>query len=179
MRYDVVELSRIGNAVPGPETFGPGKVVICQNGRTLRAAWDEEGLVLKDTFLAGLVRDVDHPLARHPRAIVGLLGTRAVHFFYSHVFLGGHVGGGYLHFLRSFLVDVPIGKWTTPQALQVEELVRELERGTDAAAEERIEGIASRALGLGKSEQAAIAAWADGDANWLARERVRPPAPHA
>jgi|GEM_PF-1374594 len=177
IRYDEEELSKIGNAVPGPEAFGAGKVVICQNGRTLRAAWDADGYVLKDTFLAGLVREADHPLTRHPRAIVGLLATRAVHFFYSHVFHGGHVGGGYLHFLRSFLIDVPIGTWTEAQARDVEGLVGTLERGPDVAAEERIEEITSKALGLGESEIAAIAAWAAADANWTARDRIRQMSP--
>lgn len=175
IRYDVEELSRIGNAVPGPETYAAGKVVICQNGRTLRAAWDADGYVLKDTFLAGLVREAHHALARHPRAIVGLLGTRAVHFFYSHVFLGGHVGGGYLHFLRSFLIDVPTGTWTEEQARDVEELVRGLEQGPDTDAEERIERIVADALGLEEAESAAIAAWASTDPNWMARDRVKPP----
>ena len=177
IRYDEEELSRVGNAVPGPETYAVGKLVICQNGRTLRAAWDADGYVLKDTFLAGLVRETDHVLARHPRAIVGLLATRAVHFFYSHVFLGGHVGGGYLHFLRSFLVAVPIGTWADEQAREVQELVRGIEQGPDAEAEERIEAIASEALGLEEAESAAIAAWAATDPNWTARERVRPPKP--
>lgn len=175
IRYDEEELSRVGNPVPGPDTFRAGKVVICQNGRTIRAAWDAVGYVLKDTFLSGLVREADHALSRHPRAIVGLLGTRVVHFYYSHVFHGGHVAGGYLHFLRSFLVDVPIGGWTDAQAREVEVLVERIEQGPDEEAESGIEAIASRALGLTEDEHAAIAAWADQDPNWIARDRIRPP----
>jgi hypothetical protein len=123
--YDEERLAGEHNHVPGVALFEQPKVVICQNGRTLRAAWDEEGFVLKDTFLCGMVRDRDHPLCRHPRALVGLLCSRAAHFFYSHVFFGGHVNGGYLHFLRQFLVDLPLGRWTDALAGEADAMVRD------------------------------------------------------
>ena len=81
----------------------------------------------------------------------GLLCSRAIHFFYSHVFYGGHVNGGYLHFLRSFLVDIPLGAWTDVAAGEVEALVRQREAaGAEQweALEERIEALVSAALGL-------------------------------
>jgi hypothetical protein len=49
--YDPERLRADGNPLPDPRLFDPPKVVICQNGRTLRAAFDTGGLVLKDTFL--------------------------------------------------------------------------------------------------------------------------------
>src|SRR5207249_4492685 len=95
----------------------------------------------------------------------------------SHVFYGGHVNGGYLHFLRSFLVDIPLGQWTEPQAAEVDRLVRlreaEGSAAGQAALEEAIEAHVAEALGLGEDEQVAIGAWAGGDPNWQARERVR------
>src|SRR5262249_60443774 len=111
----------------------------CQNGRTLRAAYDGQGYVLKDTFLCGLVPELDHPLCRNPRALVGLLCSRASHFFYSHVFYGGHVNGGYLHFLRSFLVDIPVGTWSDDVAEEVAALVRQCERTAAADLREGLE----------------------------------------
>src|SRR5207247_5774036 len=123
-----------------------------QNGRTLRAAYDEGGHVLKDTFLCGVIRERDHPLSRHPRALVGLLCSRAIHFFYSHVFYGGHVNGGYLHFLRSFLVDIPLGVWTEETARAVAERVERREQATWSEEREAVEGemeaLASEELGL-------------------------------
>lgn len=167
------------NNVPPIHLFERPKIVICQNGRTLRAAFDDHGFVLKDTFLCGALRPVAHPLCEHPPALAGLLCSRAVHFFYSHVFYGGHVNSGYLHFLKSFLVDVPIGGWTSSLAAEVGELVQQRQRalpGDGEIWEEQIEKLVSRALGLTPDEEAAIADWANSEPNWLARERVRGPA---
>jgi hypothetical protein len=180
IRYAAAELQAEKNPLPHPALFEQPKIALCQNGRTLRAAYDEQGFVLKDTFLCGVPREGDHPLCRHPRALVGLLCSRTVHFFYSHVFYGGHVNGGYLHFLRSFLVDVPLGHWTDAAAGEVAGLVRQREAATrpgeQQALEEQIETRVAEALGLSAAEQAAIADWAAGDGNWQARERVRGPA---
>jgi hypothetical protein len=181
IRYDAAELQSRKNPLPDLSLFERPKVAICQNGRTLRAAYDDQGFVLKDTFLCGSIREADHPLCRHPRAIVGLLCSRATHFFYAHVFYGGHVNGGYLHFLGSFLVDIPIGTWTEHAADTAAELVRRRETAPSAeeggALEEQIETLVAEALGLTELEQTAIAEWAAKDSNWQARERVRPPHP--
>jgi hypothetical protein len=179
IRYAAAELQAQQNPLPDLRLFERPKIVICQNGRTLRAAYDDQGFVLKDTFLCGTIREKDHPLCRNPRAMVGLLCSRAVHFFYSHVFYGGHVNGGYLHFLRSFLVDIPVGTWTQGAAEAVAVLVRDRETAMEVSLreelEERIERYISEALGLAPAEQAAIAEWVAVDANWQARERVRGP----
>lgn len=176
--YDEARLRAERNPVPPAELFRRPKVAICQNGRTLRAAYEESGAILKDTLLCGLPMG-EHPLGRRPRALVGLLCSRAVHFFYSHVFFGGHVNGGYLHFLRSFLDDVPVGEWTDARAAGVAERVRLRERAAGGEAldlEREIERDVEAALGLSPEETAAVAAWAAGDPNWTARERIRRPA---
>jgi hypothetical protein len=183
IRYDTAELQARKNPLPDLSLFERPKIVICQNGRTLRAAYDDQGYVLKDTFLCGSIREIDHPLCRHPRAIVGLLCSRAAHFFYAHVFYGGHVNGGYLHFLRSFLVDIPVGAWTAELAGEVAALVNRRESAGTAeeqeTLEQQIETLVCTALGLPGEEQAAIAEWATQDANWQARERVRGPGSRA
>jgi hypothetical protein len=179
IRYDTGALRAERNPLPDLGMFERPKVVICQNGRTLRAAFDEQGYVLKDTFLCGAIREAAHPLCRQPRAIVGLLCSRAVHFFYAHVFYGGHVNGGYLHFLRSFLVDIPVGNWSDERAAEVAGLVRQREEAGSLeeclALEGRIEARVSEALGLSAEQRQAIADWAAADPNWQARERVRAP----
>jgi len=175
--YDEERLRFERNCVPDVRIFEQPKIVICQNGRTLRAAYDENGFVLKDTFLCGTTRQGESPLCRYPRAVVGLLCSRAVHFFYSHVFYGGHVSGGYLHFLRSFLVDIPLGHWTEGMAQEVDDLVRSLEVCSDDASrhvlEARVEELVSQALGLDNQERESISTWADTDYNWIRRGRVR------
>jgi hypothetical protein len=177
--YDGETLRAEGNPLPHEGLFFRPKVVICQNGRTLRAAWDPGRYALKDTFLCGLPRAAPHAPARRPRALIGLLCSRAVHFYYSHVFHGGHVNDGYLHFLRSFLADVPLGAWTEAAAAEVETLValREQEDapGEQARLEEAIEEHVGAALGLTSAEREAVRAWCEADRNWQRRERVRPP----
>jgi hypothetical protein len=176
--YDPERLRADGNPLPSPLMFERPKLIICQNGRTLRAAYDEAGFVLKDTFLCGLPRESPHPLARRPRALLGLLCSRAVHFFYAHVFHGGHVNGGYLHFLRSFLVDIPLGAWTHPSAEAVATLVRQREEAFSLEdrrrLEEEIERRVEAAFGLTREQREAIRVWAAADPNWTARDRTRP-----
>lgn len=175
--YDEAGLRREGNHVPPLAMFQQPKIAICQNARTLRAALEDTGAVLKDTFLCGLPHG-DSALARHPRALVGLLCSRAVHFFYSHVFYGGHVNGGYLHFLRSFLEDVPSGEWTEHAARETAELVRQRESAPQSdfeALEEEMERRVSVALGINRQESETIREWAAADPNWRARDRFRVP----
>lgn len=177
MDYDTERLRRDGNPLPDPALFEPPKVIICQNGRTLRAAYDEAGYVLKDTLLCGLPLQGSGPLSAHPRALVGLLCSRAAHFFYSHVFHGGHVNGGYLHFLRSFLVDVPLGHWIEAAAREAERLVRLRERASapeeQRELEEGIEALVEDAFQLPPEHRAALREWAQADGNWTMRDRVR------
>jgi hypothetical protein len=89
------------------------------------------------------------------------------------------VAGGYLHFLRSFLVDVPVGRWSEEQAAQTARLVAKREAARTSAErealEEEIETHVTAALRLTTEEQAAICDWAAEDENWQARERVRGP----
>lgn len=174
--YDRDALRADGNVLPDAEMFDRTKVAICQNGRTLRAAFDADGYVLKDTFLCGLPRESAHPLADHPRALVGLLCSRVIHFFYSHVFYGGHVNGGYLHFLRSFLVDVPLGRWEAEAARETARAVAAVERASPdqrGSLIEEVERWVEEAFGFSAEERAAIRAWAEEDENWAARDRVR------
>jgi hypothetical protein len=175
--YDRERLARDGNPLPPVELFERPKIAICQNGRTLRAAYDESGAVLKDIFLCGCLREVEHPLVRHPRALVGLLCSGTAHFFYSHVFHGGHVNGGYLHFLQSFLNDMPLGEWTEATASEVAAHVLALEGELSALERERreqaIEVRVEVALGVPAVSRGAVRTWLKEDANWQARERIR------
>lgn len=176
INYDEEALRQERNPLPDAGLFEQPKIAICQNSRTLRAAYDPGDYVLKDTFLCGIPLTTDHPLNRHPRALVGLLCSRAVHFFYSHVFYGGHVGGGYLHFLRSFLIDIPLGEWTPDAATELAALVREREAAeptVSEALEERMEMLVQEALHLDGGAAAQIRRWCEADENWQARGRVR------
>lgn len=175
--YDAEALRAEQNQLPPLDLFQRPKIAICQNGRTLRAAFEEDGLVLKDTLLSGVLRATEHPLVAHPRALVALLSSRLVHFYYSHVFHGGHMNGGYLHFLRSFLDDIPLGNWTETMAATADDLVRRMEALTPGAEaqslEAEIEELVALAFGLDAPQSEALREWAAADENWQARDRIR------
>lgn len=174
--YDEELLRTLKNPLPDELMFRRPKIVICQNSRTLRAAYDSSGLVLKDTFLCGLPKEFDHPLSRCPRALVGILCSSLIHFFYSHVFFGGHVNGGYLHFLQNFLYEVPLGRWDAESAGELERLViaRELAPASEhAALEDEIEHHVATAFEVSSEEHAEVRNWCALDSNWPLRDRVR------
>jgi len=176
IRYATDELRELGNSLPPETIFAPPKLVLCQNARTLRVALDEEGLILKDTLLCGRLRDQEHPLCRRPRALVGLLSSQAIHFLYSHLFEGGHVGAGYLHFLSGPVGELPVGRWDPERVEAVAELAARRETadpGEWDALEAAMEQHVAAALGLEAHHRAAIAGWAAADTNWQGRERVR------
>ena len=124
--YDEERARADHNQLPPSSLFQRPKIAICQNALRLRAAWDEQGFALKDTFILGIPKQGEHPLCQHPEAIVALLNADLVHSFYSQVFHGGHVGGGYLHFLAPYMEDIPLGRWTIEQAQAAAGLVRAL-----------------------------------------------------
>lgn len=175
--YDTERLREESNPLPPEPIFHGPKIAICQNGRSLRAALDQEGFILKDTLLCGVPRAGDHPLLANPHALVGVLCSRTTHFFYSHIFHGGHVNGGYLHFLRSFLNDVPTGQWSDTSAAALAEVVRRREALAPGPAAEELEAAAERlveaAFGLSEAQRIEIAGWAETDENWRARDRTR------
>ena len=75
--------------------------------------------------------------------------------------------------------EAGIGKTALAEALAAEAaaLVGEREQARPAEQpelEERLEGLVSRALGLSGEEREAVLQWCSRDANWEARERVRP-----
>ena len=177
--YDEDRLRKEGNALPKLSLFSQPKIAICQNGRTIRAAFDDHGYIFKDTFLCGIPRYNDSPLSHYPRAIVGILNSKVAHFFYSHVFYGGHVNGGYLHFLNTFLIDIPMGDWTSDTAMQIELLVRRREfaerEEEQLEIEMSIEHIVRRTFGLSPSEEELLESWIKNDENWQMKDRIRRP----
>ncbi len=173
--YDEVRLKADGNQVPALSLFTRPKIILCQNGRTLRAAYDDSGVVLKDTFLCGVPIPEGGPLGQHPRALVGLLNSALLHFFYAHVFYGGHVGGGYLHFLNTFLADLPTGHWTPETAAALAELVRRREQHADEELDAAIERMVADAFNLTRDETEALEHWLADDENWRLRVRLRAP----
>ncbi len=103
--YDTERAKNEGNPLPPLELFEKPKLVICQNARRARCAIDENGYVLKDTFLAGILeREKDGLL----EWLCLVLNSDVVHYVYEHLYGGTRKGGGYLHFLSRYLSPLPV-----------------------------------------------------------------------
>ncbi len=106
--YDEARAREVGNAFPAIALFDAPKVVVAQNARRCRAALDRSGLVLKDTFLLVRPRDGQDDEERGLEWLVWVLQSDVFHVLYAQLFAGTRKGGGYLHFLGSYLASVPI-----------------------------------------------------------------------
>ncbi len=174
--YDEARARADSNPLPPLSLFTPPKIIICQNGRTLRAAYDEAGYVLKDTFFVARPLDPGSPMGAFPRAVVGLLCSPYIHFLYSHLFHGSRVGSGYLHFLVAFLQQLPAGEWGVGEAARAAELVRVLESDPSApGVEAELNDLVANCLGLTPADRTAAARWCRMDPNWLRRDRIPQP----
>ena len=100
-----------------------------------------------------------------------------MHFCYSHLFYGGHVNGGYLHFLKAYLVDIPLGDWCTEAASEVARLVRQREQATvpteQCQLEQEIDRYVGLAFGVSPTEAELLQRWIAEDDNWQFRDRIR------
>lgn len=104
--YDVERAKDAHNGLPPIAVFDEPHVVIPQNARRPRAALDRAGHVLKDTFLAGVLRENADP-AWLPWLTV-VLNSAFGHHLYEALFGGTRKGGGYLQLLGSYLHGLPI-----------------------------------------------------------------------
>jgi len=174
--YDQEAARGAGNALPDPALFDRPKVVLCQNARVARAAYDPDGLVLKDTYLAIVPKEGGHALQRSPRALVAVLNSLLSHFLYAHLFHGSHVGGGYLHFLRSFVNDLRLGDWDASAAATAAARVRALEAldpGPEIDADDTALGaLVAERFGLSPDEISALLRWGEQNPLWQTRHRV-------
>jgi tRNA1(Val) A37 N6-methylase TrmN6 len=140
--YDEERARRDRNTLPPVELFVQPKVAICQNARRCRAAVDLDGHVLKDTFLLATVRPGIEIEFLYWLSIV--LHSRLFHICYD-VFNGGtRKGGGYLHFLGSYLLNFPFPP--PPAGFSPSTLYRRLLEG-DAGMTD-IENIVGEAYGV-------------------------------
>ncbi|MHB9025189.1 MAG: Eco57I restriction-modification methylase domain-containing protein [Armatimonadota bacterium] len=101
--YDEARAKELGNPLPPRELFAGPKIVLAQNARRIVATLDREGYACKDTFLIGRQRD-GVPL----EYLLGVLNSALMSYIYSVLFRATHVGGGYLHYLATYLNDLPI-----------------------------------------------------------------------
>lgn len=105
--YDEARARADGNPLPPLALFEGPKVVVPQNLRRMRAALDETGLVLKDTFLAIRPREAARAEVWLPWVVL-VLNSAFFQHLYEGVYGGTRKGGGYLQVLGSYLHPLPL-----------------------------------------------------------------------
>jgi type I restriction-modification system DNA methylase subunit len=107
--YDVEKAKRMNNPLPPIEIFETPKLIIRQNAKRLSVAIDYKGKwVLKDVYFSGLLTQKAKNENVSLEYIAAILNSKLMNYYYSILFKGGHVNGGYLHFLVSYLNVLPI-----------------------------------------------------------------------
>lgn len=155
--YDEDRARRDKNSLPPRSLFEGERIVVCQNARRLRAAFTDQGYAYKDTFLLGIPQIAGGILGRYPRALVALLNSDLAHFFYATVFYGGHVSGGYLHYLAPYVGEIPLGEWSESAAQRATALVHELEQTDDGTVlDAELQSVVAEAFALTPEEQAFV-----------------------
>ena len=125
--YDRRKAKKIKNPFPPKKIFETPKLIIRQNAEKLTAAIDEEGKwYLKDVFFSGRLTEKAREKNISLEYIAAVLNSRLLNYYYSILFKGGHVNGGYLHFLVSYLNTLPIVLMTTKEQLEIVKMVKVL-----------------------------------------------------
>ena len=73
----------------------------------MRATIDKQGYACKDIFLLGHLREVGKLLNLSLECILGLLNSKLFSYIYNIMFSGSEIMGKYLHYLPTFIHDLP------------------------------------------------------------------------
>ncbi len=149
--YDEDRARADKNPLPPLALFDAPKLVICQNARRLRAAVDRSGLILKDTFVALVPNDATDDAWLDWASVV--LQSDVMHYLYEHLYAGTRKGGSYLHFLRGYLLPLPIPPMPEDGALVADAIAQAQDSGDFSASEALVQA----AFGLTAQESAEVA----------------------
>ncbi len=151
--YDEARARADKNPLPPLALFDAPKLVICQNARRLRAAVDRSGLVLKDTFVALVPSESTDDGWLDWAAVV--LQSDVMHYLYEHLYAGTRKGGSYLHFLRGYLLPLPI----PPMPEDKEAVANAIHNARVSGDFSASEALVQTAFGLNAQESAEVAGY--------------------
>ncbi|MCG3222444.1 MAG: N-6 DNA methylase, partial [Candidatus Heimdallarchaeota archaeon] len=106
--YDREKSKALKNNFQDLKYFKEKKIIICQHALRMRATIDTQGYACKDIFLLGHLREIGKQLNLSLECILGLLNSKLFSFMYNVMFSGSEIMGKYLHYLPTFLHDLPI-----------------------------------------------------------------------
>jgi hypothetical protein len=107
--YDQEQLKKYDNQLPPLSNFLQEKIVLCQHAPRITAAYDGNGeYVTKDVYPLGLKMPglPGSPLSL--KYFTALLNSELMSFVYGTVYKGIQIGGGYYHYLPTWLDILPV-----------------------------------------------------------------------
>jgi hypothetical protein len=109
INYDQARLKEHGNVLPPLSNFRQEKIVLCQHAPRITAAYDGNGeFVTKDVYPIGIAAPglSGSPLSLKYFAV--LLNSELMSFVYGAVYKGIQIGGGYYHYLPTWIDILPV-----------------------------------------------------------------------
>ncbi|NPD88285.1 MAG: N-6 DNA methylase [Asgard group archaeon] len=137
--YDREKSTTLKNNFQDLKYFKEKKIIICQHALRMRATIDTQGYACKDIFLLGHLRDIGKQLNLSLEFILGLLNSKLFSFMFNIMFSGSEIMGKYLHYLPTFLHDLPILIPSETEQKLMEEYVNQMLKEVDDEVDNKID----------------------------------------
>ncbi len=124
--YDQMKAKKIGNGFPPLSLFQGKKIIICQNSKRIRATIDEKNYICKDIFLIIKTKEKARNEGIDEEILLAFLNSKVISYFYSIIFSGAHVSGGYLHYLTNYMENIPFPSLNEEEKKRLKRCVKTL-----------------------------------------------------
>jgi hypothetical protein len=109
INYDLARLKESGNMLPPLSNFLQEKIVLCQHAPRITAAYDGSGeFVTKDVYPIGIAAPGLAGSSLSLKYFTALLNSELISFVYGTVYKGIQIGGGYYHYLPTWIDILPV-----------------------------------------------------------------------
>ncbi|HEY3274646.1 MAG TPA: N-6 DNA methylase [Methanocella sp.] len=135
INYDQARLKEYNNALPPLSNFMQEKIILCQHAPRITAAYDGKGeYVTKDVYPIGIAAPGLESSPLSLKYFTVLLNSELMSFVYGTVYKGIQIGGGYYHYLPTWIDILPVIVPKRKDILAIERLADELASAEDQAA---------------------------------------------
>jgi hypothetical protein len=159
--YDREKLKEHDNVLPPLANFLQEKIVLCQHAPRITAAYDGRGeFVTKDVYPIGIAGPGLAGSSLSLKYFTALLNSELMSFVYGTVYKGIQIGGGYYHYLPTWIDILPVIVPGEAEINKTEGLVVRMLNTDCRAAKLRLMGnvdeIVYRAYGVSDEQRAII-----------------------
>jgi hypothetical protein len=161
INYDQARLKEHDNVLPPLSNFTQEKIVLCQHAPRIIAAYDGNGeYVAKDVYPIGIAGPGLDGSPLSLKYFTVLLNSELMSFVYGIVYKGIQIGGGYYHYLPTWLDILPVVVPERHHIHKVERLADEMVQEGDRTARLRsmrqADEIVYRAYGISEEQRSII-----------------------